>query len=128
MVWYLDTSAFLKLVVAEPESTAMRRWLVAHGPVWSSYLLYTEAQRAAVRLEVNPDVIDAAVDAVSMVLPSAATFFAAGGLAPGTLRSLDALHLATALEIGDDLEGLVTYDGRMAAAAGLLSIDVVAPS
>jgi uncharacterized protein len=51
----------------------------------------------------------------------------AARLEPVTLRSLDALHLATALEIGDDLRGVVTYDARMAGAAELLGLAVLAP-
>jgi len=45
-----------------------------------------------------------------------------------TLRSVDALHLATALEVGDELDGLVTYDARMAAAAKTLGLAVLAPT
>jgi predicted nucleic acid-binding protein len=52
----------------------------------------------------------------------------AAGLEPVTLRSLDALHLATALEIGDELGGLVTYDERMSAAAETLGLAVLAPT
>ena len=48
-------------------------------------------------------------------------------LEPAALRSLDALHLATALEIGDELNWLVTYDGRMSAAAKTLGLRVLAP-
>lgn len=127
MVWYLDTSAFLKLVVAEPESGALRAWLAERSPAWSSQLLRTEALRAAARLGVDRDVVDEALDAVSLVLPTASTFLAAGMLGPPVLRSLDALHLAAALELGDDLEGLVTYDARMAEAAREMSISVAAP-
>jgi predicted nucleic acid-binding protein len=49
-------------------------------------------------------------------------------LQPPALRSLDALHLATALEIGDDLEGLVAYDCQLLDAARAASIEVVSPS
>ena len=128
MVWYLDTSAFLKLVVAEKESGAVRAWLVDHGPPWSSQLLRTEALRAARRLDIDEEVVESALQAVSLILPVASTFHSAGTLPPPTLRSLDALHLATALELGEDLDGLVTYDERMAQAALAESITVVAPT
>ena len=128
MVWYLDTSAFLKLVVAEGESGAMRAWFVGHGPSWSSQLLRTEALRAGSRLGIDHDVIEDALDAVSLVLPRTSTFLAAGTLPPPQLRTLDALHLATALELGDDLEGLLTYDDRVAAGTEALSITVVTPT
>ncbi|MGH9082405.1 MAG: type II toxin-antitoxin system VapC family toxin [Acidimicrobiales bacterium] len=128
MVWYLDTSAFLKLVVVEEETAAMRRWFASHLPVWSSQLLQTEARRAGTRLGLAPTVVDEALDAVSLVLPTAGTFFLAGRLAPPELRSLDALHLAAAVELGDDLDGMVAYDDRLAAAARTRSITVVAPA
>lgn len=125
MVWYLDTSAFLKLVVAEKETTAMRAWMAGNGPCWSSQLLRTEALRAASRLGLDEQIATEALDAVSLVVPGPSTFLAAGRMKPSTLRSLDALHLATALELGDDLQGLVTYDTRMIAGAELASIAVI---
>ena len=128
MVWYLDTSAFLKLITVEDESTAMRAWFASHDAIWSSQLLRTEALRAGVRLGIGTDVVEEALDAVSMVLPSATTFFVAGRLPPPALRPLDALHLATAIEIGDDLEGMVAYDDRLIEAARGGSIEVITPS
>ncbi len=127
MVWYLDTSAFLKLVVAEPQSEALRAWAGDHGPIWSSHLLRTEALRAAKRLKIAQQLVDDALEAVSMVLPGVPTFLTGGTLEPSDLRSLDALHLATALELGGDLEGLVTYDARLTRAASALSVTVLAP-
>jgi len=127
VVWYLDTSAFLKLIVAEQESDATRAWLVDNGPAWSSQLLRTEALRAARRLGLDARSVHDAIETVSLVLPSVSTFLTAGSLEPSELRSLDALHLATALELGADLEGMVTYDVRMARAATAASVSVVAP-
>jgi len=127
VAWYLDTSAFLKLVVAERESDSVRSWLVDHGPAWSSQLIRTEALRAAARLGVDEEAVENALDTVTLVLPATSTFRSAGVLPPTTLRSLDALHLAAALELGDDLDGLVTYDERMIAAATEAAITVVSP-
>lgn len=127
MVWYLDTSAFLKLVVAEPQSAAVRAWVGDHRPIWSSHLLRTEALRAANRLGIDQQVVDEALETVSLILPAVSTFLTAGTLDPPELRSLDALHLAAALELGADLEGLVTYDVRLTRAASARSITVVAP-
>lgn len=127
MVWYLDTSAFLKLVVAEAESPAMRAWHASHGPLWSSQLLQTEARRAGKRLGLYPQAIDDALDTVSLVSPTDATFRRAGDLPPASLRSLDALHLAAALELGADLEGMIVYDERLAAAAATHSVVVLKP-
>jgi len=128
VAWYLDTSAFLKLVAAEAESTAMREWFRSHTPVWSSQLLLTEAWRAAIRLDLPDDVVEAALATIWTVLPSATTFYAAGRLSPPVLRSLDAIHLATALEMGADLEGVVGYDERLIAAAKSHGLPVVSPA
>jgi predicted nucleic acid-binding protein len=65
---------------------------------------------------------------IAVVEPTDAIRERAALLEPVTLRSLDALHLATALEIGDELDGLVTYDGRMSAVAGTLGLRVLAPA
>jgi uncharacterized protein len=128
VAWYLDASAFLKLITIEAESTAMRDWFVDHGPAWSSQLLHTEASRAATRLGIATEVVDDALASVTLVLPSATTYYAAGRLPPPTLRSLDALHLAAAMELGGDLDGFVTYDERMVTAARAQSIDVITPA
>jgi hypothetical protein len=127
VVWYLDTSAFLKLIVTEPETSAMRAWIAGAGPCWSSQLLRTEAMRAAERLGINEQAVTEALDTVSLVVPGTSTFLTAGRLRPPALRSLDALHLATALEIGHDIEGLVTYNTRMVEGARTASIAVLSP-
>ena len=64
---------------------------------------------------------------IAVVEPTEAIRERAALLEPATLRSLDALHLATALEIGDELDGLVTYDGRMSAVAETFGLAVLAP-
>ena len=127
MAFYLETSAFLKLAIAEDDSPAMRRWFTDHRPCWSSQLLTTEAHRAAARLGVNPDVIDELLDGISLVLPSASTFDVAGRRAPAELRSLDAIHVAAAGELGPDLEGVVTYDQRVIAGAEAAGFPVIRP-
>lgn len=128
MVWYLDTSAFLKLITTEDESQAMRDWFSTHDSVWSSQLLQTEAIRAAGRLGIDRALVEDALETISFVLPSVTTFYSAGRVLPATLRSLDALHLSTALEIGDSLEGMIAYDERLIEAARLASIEVVTPA
>ena len=129
MPFYLDTSALLKLVVAEPETDALRAWLAADDrrPV-ASDLARTELLRAVRR--ATPDrVVDAraVLDAVTLMEVSTEIFEAAGRLEPMTLRSLDAVHLSAALHLGDDLDGIVTYDDRLAAAAVSNGIAVVSP-
>lgn len=126
---YLDSSAFVKLVVAEPESAALRAFLAASAarPV-SSALLRTEVLRA-VRL-VGPDALATAREAlrrVDLVGIDDRLFDAAGLLDPRVLRTLDAIHLATAIALGDDLEAIATYDGRLAGAARIMGMPTVSP-
>ncbi|MHB8191626.1 MAG: PIN domain-containing protein [Ferrimicrobium sp.] len=130
MAFYLDTSAAAKLVVAESASEAMTSWVAIHGTqVVASDLLRTELLRATRR--VAPDRMQrarAVLDAVTLFNLTSATFERAATLDPEQLRSLDALHLAAALELGDELDGIVTYDDRMAGAASLYGVAVITPT
>ena len=95
----------------------------------SSDLLRTELLRATRR--GAPDQVQqarAVLDSVALISISTAVFEYAGTIEPDLLRSLDTLHLAAAIDLGDDLEGIVTYDGRLAAAAASLGIAVIAPT
>ncbi len=123
---YLDTSAFLKLVVEEAHSRALRRY-TSDADLWASTLLAVEAHRAALRLGIPAELIDQQLEAVTLVVPSETTFESARSIGSPRLRSLDALHLAAALELGDGLEAVVTYDGRLAEATDDAGILVVAP-
>ena len=129
MAHYLDTSAFLKLVVAEAESEPLRRWAVSNSiQLVASDLLRTEALRAARRH--SPEALlrtRAALETVALVAVTADICERAAELDPSILRSLDALHLATALALGDDLEAVVTYDERLAAACSAHGVPVLAP-
>jgi predicted nucleic acid-binding protein len=130
MAFYLDTSAAAKLVVAEPGSQAMASWAAANETrLIASDLLRTELLRATRR--AAPDRMQRArsvLDALTLLTLTSATFERAATLDPEGLRSLDALHLAAALELGDELDGIVTYDDRMAAAASLYGVAVIAPT
>ncbi len=130
MAFYLDTSALAKLVVAEPETNALRAWLAEQDrTLVSCDLTRTELTRAVRR--VAPERIlqaHALLDGLTLITVPASTFAAAGRLDPDQLRSLDAIHLAAALELGDDLEALVAYDQRLQHAAQLNGIEVVAPA
>ena len=70
----------------------------------------------------------AVIEALVLLNLSTAICERAARLEPETLRSLDALHLAAALEVGDELEAMVTYDRRMAGAANSLGVSVMAPA
>ncbi len=130
MAFYIDTSALVKLVVAEPQTEALRSWLAdrPRDPI-ACDLVRTELMRAVRR--AAPDRAARArdvLDAITLCEVTSAVFEAAGRLEPAALRSLDAIHLAAALDLGDDLEGLVTYDMRLAEAAATFGIKVVAPA
>lgn len=127
---YLDSSAFVKLVVEEPESSALRAYLAgtAARPI-ASALLRTEVLRA-VRL-VGGEALATAREAlrrVDLVSVDDRLLDAAGLLDPRVLRTLDAIHLATAIALGDDLEAILTYDGRLAGAARLVGLPTAAPA
>jgi hypothetical protein len=130
VAYYLDTSALVKLVVAEAETAALRTWLGAtdRSPV-SCDLARTELLRAA-RRAVPDRVIRAreVLDSITLVEVTTQTFEAAARLEPTILRTLDAVHLAAALDLGDELEGMVTYDDRLADAARFSGIPVMSPS
>jgi len=129
-VFYLDTSAAVKLVVVEQGSKGLQKWLASRdGQIGSSDLLRTELLRATRRAAPEQMVQARAVlDSLILVAFSSAVFERAAMLEPNLLRSLDSLHLAAALEFGDELEGMVTYDQRLAEGARALGIDVVAPA
>ena len=127
---YLDSSAFVKVVVDEPESLALRVFLSGHhGRRVSSALLRTEALRAVRHLGSEALVTAReGLRRVDLIGIDDRILDAAGILEPRVLRTLDAIHLATALTVGDDLDTLVTYDDRMVAAATLLGLPTTAPS
>ena len=127
---YLDTSALVKLVVSEAETAALRAWMgeAERTPV-SCDLARTELLRAVRR--AAPDRVvqaRAVLDSITLLEVTTATFEEAGRLDPTVLRSLDAVHLAAALSLGDDLDGIVTYDERLAEAAQSNGVPVTSPS
>lgn len=128
MAFYLDTSALVKLVVEEAETAALRAWLQPALDLVSCDLSRTELVRAVRR--VAPDRVQdarAVLDGLILLEVPTSTFESAGRLAPDVLRSLDAIHLAAALGLGDDLQGIVTYDEAFAQAAQLQGVRVLAP-
>ena len=127
-VWYVDTSALAKLVQTEPESAALRKWL--NGRRWIlSDLHRTELRRAATRVDglavARAERLLAAADVLKL---DADVFDQAGLLQPNSLRSLDALHVAVAMRLGEDLAGIVAYDERLLEAATLLGLRTISPS
>lgn len=127
-VWYLDTSAALKLLVDEAESDALARTLDDKQPdLVACWLLETELRRAAQReARLTQQAVSELLDGVGMFEVPASLFREAGLLPGAGLRSLDALHLAAAIRIGVD--HLVTYDTRLQDSARAVGLAVLAPA
>ena len=129
-VAYLDTSAFVKLVVTEPESLALHARLRRWPDRASATLLRTESVRA-LRRSGNDHLVGRArrlFGAITLVRLDEPLLDRAGELEPAGLRSLDAIHLAAALSISSDLGALFTYDDRLREAALTRGLDVESPS
>jgi predicted nucleic acid-binding protein len=125
---YLDSSAIVKLAVREPESLALRRYLRRRQPLVSSALARTEVLRAL--LPAGDEAVARGrevLQRLDLVRVNDRVLNTAGMLRPPELRSLDAIHLATAHELGNELNAVVTYDDRMVNAAKQLGYRVVQP-
>jgi len=132
-VLYLDSSALLKLIVVERESAELLSFIAGWHLHAVSALALTEVLRA-VRHRAVDEVDDEARSRAETVLTSVALITVdeellrkAGALGPPLLRSLDAIHLVSALSLGDDLAGLVTYDNRLADGAVSSAVTVHRP-
>jgi uncharacterized protein len=125
---YLDSSAIVKLVIAEPESAALQRYVRRRRPLVSSALAKTEVARAL--LPLGTSAVQRGREALGrleLIRVSDRILAAAGDLRPPELRTLDAIHLATAQEVGIDLARLITYDERLGSAAAANGIPIEAP-
>ena len=123
---YLDTSAVGKLLLEEAESDAMLDYLdgLEEEPA-SGMLLETELRRLAVRHDLDQSVVSDILGRIELVEPDRSLFTEAGLLPGANLRSLDALHVATALRL--DASVVVAYDHRLQQAARAVGLAVAAP-
>lgn len=126
---YVDSSALVKLIAEEPETPALEADLATREGLLASRLAVLECRRAARRV---PDrrvlqTADAVLEAFYLVDVTAAILEAAAALDPPVMRSLDAIHVATALSIGDPTLEFLTYDTRCAEAARVNGLKVVSP-
>jgi uncharacterized protein len=130
-VIYLDTSAFVKLIQGERETPTLQQFLTERPgtTLVSSALLVVETRQAILRTApgqlARADLLLTRIDQVDV---TRAVLEAASRLPDPSLRSLDAIHLATALQLDRDLEALVTYDSRLAAAAERQGLPAVTPT
>ena len=127
---YLDSSAIVKLAVREPESMALRAYLTRHLDRVSSALARVEVFRALRRTRGSRTILHDAgrvLERIALVAVDAPILNDAAALEPTELRSLDAVHLATALSL-DGLDAVVTYDRRLGDAASAAGLRVVFPA
>jgi predicted nucleic acid-binding protein len=134
-LFYIDTSALVKLVREEPESGALRAFL-GEGDLVSCELVLTEVPRAIRRaaaqdprlpLDVLVGRAGEILDALALVALDRELLAAAGTLTEPALRALDAIHVAAAVYLSP-LDAFVAYDERQAAAARLAGLRTVQPS
>ncbi len=128
---YFDTSALVKLVFDENESAALAEWLTVRAdvPKISSDLSTIELLRTCRR--VDEDAVEGAnllLGGIDLLPMDRAIVEKAAALVPTELRSLDAIHLASALSVKANLTALVAYDVRLCSAAAQAGIEVVSPA
>ena len=129
---YLDSCALVKLVSPAPETAALERYLRGHSAEHhvASALVRTEVRRALARIGATPkqrSTADKLLDAVITISITDDLLDTAGRLPDPGLRSLDAIHLATALHLGGGLSDFVTYDRRLLGAAERAGLSTAAP-
>ena len=128
MNWYLDSSAILKLIFQEDESNALVRTITDQCA--TSSISRIEVIRIVQR--TNPESLGFARQELSKLIlipiSEAVIRVAESFTGMATLRSLDAIHVASALLIHDSIEGLITYDAQMARNARELGLVVQSPT
>lgn len=128
-VTYVDSSALVKLVVREPESNALRRYLRRRRPLVASALARAEVSRAVLPLgEAALRQTREVLSRIELVRVNHRVLTIAGTLGPPGLRTMDAIHPATASLFGDGLARMVCYDDRMVRAAQDLGWSVDTPT
>jgi predicted nucleic acid-binding protein len=127
---YIDASAALKLVVEEPESWALADALAGEQLI-SSEICRVELGRALLRLGLGPGaerLVRGVVERIELLRVDDQILDRASEVGPNDLRTLDAIHLASALAIGRELDAVVTYDRRLAGAAEEAGFTVLSPA
>ena len=126
---YVDSSALVKLVIQEPESAALRRFLRRRSPLVASALVRTEVVRAVLpHGEAAVARAHVVLSLLDLIRVNDHLLRIAGTLLPPEVRSLDAIHLATVVHLQRDVGSLVTYDERMTTAARALRLRPAAPT
>ena len=124
---YLDASAIVKLVVDEVESPVLLHWYVEVERAVTSRIGVIETRRAIRRRDHDEARLAAVIDRLEVFELDADIDQRASAITPLSLRTLDAIHVATALAI-PGLGSFVTYDDRLADAARAVGLPVVRPA
>lgn len=125
---YFDSSALVKLVRSEAESAALRAWLGSHtDPVVSSALARTEVARAVLRDSSRLGAKARRVLSGVEMIPMTFDLLDEAGDLSAELRSPDAIHLVSALQLRGDLDAFVAYDKRLLAAADDMGLPIASP-
>jgi uncharacterized protein len=127
---YLDTSALGRVVLDEPDGDAIGAALVAFDAVVSSRLLRIELHRVGLRADIAREEIEVWLAGVAIVPMDEAILAAAEAVSPASVATLDAIHLATALQLAAErhIASIMTFDARLAEGAREHGLDVIAPA
>ena len=128
---YLDSAAVVKLAHAGPESAALRSWLDERAKTgWiSSVLTEIESSRALARYAPQATSrLPAVLDQIDLIDLDQRSQMLAWAVTATTVRSLDAIHLGTALRSGPSLTSFVTYDRRLLDAAQAAGLPIDSPA
>lgn len=124
---YLDASALVKLAVEEAESFALHRWYVEAERIATSRVGVIETRRAVRRRPHDEVRLEAMLEAIVVIEIDAEIDRRASSIGPASLRTLDTIHIATALGL-PVVDAFVTYDDRQAEAARLVGLPVIRPA
>lgn len=125
---YVDASAIVKLVVLEEGSDAMLRWYVESDRIATSRIGIIETTRVVRRRAHDAGHLRRVLGSIEVIECDAMVGDRAGGIEPTTVRTLDTIHVASALALGAELDAFVTYDERLADAARAAGLPTVAPA
>lgn len=129
MAYVVDSSALVKLIVSEEHSKTLGSWVAnCNQDLFISELARTEVSRAISRVDSNLNKqFNTIINRFGIIRVSTQVLTIAETLSPTSLRTLDAIHLASCIILGDTLTGFVTYDNAQASAALINRIDVFTP-
>ncbi len=126
---YVDASALVKTIVTEAESDALIAYLSASSRQVSSRLIGVEVARAVGQVDQAVRQRGAeALEVIDFIELDAPIASVAASVAPSSLRTLDAIHLASALAVITEIDAFITYDLRLGDAARAAGLTVVAPA